>query len=207
MIMKLSLYVLAFALLTSCGESKQTTKNAANTTAQATTTNETTTTTVTTNTKVETKAKSNMQEGMLVGEFIKADLEQEAFASWFNSGYSSYSPSEEAMNTIKKNISDYEIVAFMGTWCPDSRRETPKVFKILDEAGYDMSKLTFYGVNRQKSTNENIEKDFDLNRVPTVIFLKDGKEVNRFVEYPRETIEEDFAKIVSGKEYKNSYAE
>jgi thiol-disulfide isomerase/thioredoxin len=156
---------------------------------------------------VETKTKSNMQQGMLVGEFDKADLEQEAFSKWFNEGYNEFNPSAEAMATIKKNISDYEIIAFMGTWCPDSRRETPKVFKILDDAGYDMSNLTFYGVNRQKTTTDNIEKEFDLNRVPTVIFLKDGKEVNRFVEYPRESIEEDFAKIVSGEEYKNSYAD
>jgi len=142
---------------------------------------------------------------MLIGEFDKKDLEQDAFSKWFNSGYSEFNPSEEAMKTIKKNIGDYEIIAFMGTWCPDSRRETPKVFKILDEAGYDMSKLTFYGVNRQKTTTDNIEKEYSLNRVPTVIFLKDGKEVNRFVEYPRESIEEDFAKIVSGEAYKDSY--
>ena len=204
--MKLSLYFLAFAFLTSCGESKQTTNSSASRTQEATTTTQTTTNTVTKSTEVETKANSNMQQGMLVGEFDKADLEQEAFASWFNSGYSSYTPSEAAMKTIKENISDYEIVAFMGTWCPDSRRETPKVFKILDEANYDMSKLTFYGVNRQKTTTDNIEKEYNLNRVPTIIFLKDGKEVNRFVESPRETIEEDFAKIVSGAAYKDSYS-
>ena len=40
------------------------------------------------------------------------------------------------------------------------------------------------------------------------IFYKDGEEVNRFVEYSQgESIEEAIAKIVSGKEYKNSYAE
>ncbi|RKS43430.1 thiol-disulfide isomerase/thioredoxin [Gillisia mitskevichiae] len=197
--MKISLYLLAFAFLASCGNASKTTN-----------TTESTTTSASTNSSpevaVEVETKSNMQQGMLVGEFNKADLEQEAFSKWFNDGYNEFNPSPEAMATIKKNISDYEIVAFMGTWCPDSRRETPKVFKILEEAGYDMSKLTFYGVNRQKTTTDNIEKEFELNRVPTVIFLKDGKEVNRFVEYPRESIEEDFAKIVSGEEYKNSYA-
>jgi thiol-disulfide isomerase/thioredoxin len=199
--MKISLYLLAFAFLASCGNTSKTTN-----TSTTTTTTTSSSTSSSSEMAVETKTKSNMQEGMLVGEFDKADLEQEAFSKWFNEGYSEFNPSEEAMATIRENISDYEIVAFMGTWCPDSRRETPKVFKILDEAGYNLSNLTFYGVNRQKTTTDNIEKEFDLNRVPTVIFLKDGKEVNRFVEYPRETIEEDFAKIVSGEEYKNSYA-
>jgi thiol-disulfide isomerase/thioredoxin len=199
--MKISLYLLAFTFLASCGNSNKTT----NTT--ATTTTSTTSSSTSSSSEMAVETKSNMQQGMLVGEFDKADLEQEAFSKWFNEGYNEFNPSAEAMATIKKNISDYEIIAFMGTWCPDSRRETPKVFKILDDAGYDMSNLTFYGVNRQKTTTDNIEKEFDLNRVPTVIFLKDGKEVNRFVEYPRESIEEDFAKIVSGEEYKNSYAD
>ncbi|WP_026837778.1 thioredoxin family protein [Gillisia sp. JM1] len=198
--MKISLYLLAFAFLASCGNSNKTTNTAATNTTSSSISSSS-------EMAVETKTKSNMQQGMLVGEFDKADLEQEAFSKWFNEGYNEFNPSAEAMATIKKNISDYEIIAFMGTWCPDSRRETPKVFKILDEAGYDMSNLTFYGVNRQKTTTDNIEKEFDLNRVPTVIFLKDGKEVNRFVEYPRESIEEDFAKIVSGEDYKNSYVD
>lgn len=191
--MKFTLYLLAFSFLASCGNSNT------KTTSSSTASNSS-------EMAVETQTKSNMQDGMLIGKFDKADLEQAEFSTWFNEGYNDFSPNAEAMATIKENISDYEIVAFMGTWCPDSRRETPKVFKILEEAGYDMSKLTFYGVNRQKTTTNNIEKEFNLNRVPTVIFLKDGKEVNRFVEYPKESIEEDFAKIVSGKEYKNSYA-
>lgn len=205
--MKISLYFLVFCFLTSCGNTSQSAKMSTKANTEVSSTSQSSSTTSSSEMKVITETKSNMQNGMLVGEFDKADLEQESFSKWFNEGYTGFNPSSEAMTTIKNNISDYEIVAFMGTWCPDSRREVPKIFKILDESGYDMSKLTFYGVNRQKTTTGNIEKEFDLNRVPTVIFLKDGKEVNRFVEYPRESIEEDFAKIVSGKEYKNSYAD
>lgn len=202
--MKFSLYLLAFTFLASCGNTSTTTKSSSGTNTAAATTNQTPSSSISSEMSVE--KKSNMQQGMLIGKFDKADLQQAEFSKWFNAGYGEFNPKAEAMTTIKENISDYEIVAFMGTWCPDSRREVPKVFKILDEAGYDMAKLTFYGVNRQKTTTANIEKEFDLDRVPTIVFLKDGKEVNRFVEYPRESIEEDFAKIVSGEDYKNSYA-
>jgi len=204
--MKISLYLLAFGFLASCGNTSETSKTSTKTNTEISSSSQSSTTS-SSGMKVETETRSNMQNGMLVGKFEKADLEQEAFSKWFNEGYAEFDPSSDAMTTIKNNISDYEIIAFMGTWCPDSRRETPKIFKILEEAGYDMSKLTLYGVNRQKTTTGNIEKEFNLNKVPTVIFLKDGKEVNRFVEYPRESIEEDFAKIVSGKEYKDSYAD
>lgn len=35
--------------------------------------------------------------------------------------------------------------------------------------------------------------EYKLERIPTFILLKDGKEVHRVVEYPNETIEKDFA--------------
>ena len=142
---------------------------------------------------------------MLIGKFTKEDLQKGPHARWFNNGYTNFNPSDEAIETIKNNISEYELMVFMGTWCVDSRREIPKLFKILDEAGYDLSKLTIIGVDRNKVTPEKTEADWDIDWVPTLIFMKDGKEVNRFVEYSRNSIEEDIANIVTGQEYKNSY--
>jgi len=189
--MKITIAAIFFSLLTSCGNTNETTKSQKE---QAEVT-------------AKEKPTPEIQNGMLLGEFSKEDLQKEPFANWFNSGYDKLSPKEEAMETIKNNISNYEIVAYMGTWCPDSRRETPKLFKILDKAGYDLDKLTIYGVDHSKTTKGKTEEQWNVKRVPTIIFLKDGKEVNRFVEYPKESIEEDIAKIVSGEEYSNSYAQ
>lgn len=184
----MSLYIFILAFIASCGNTNEPSK---------TTTSEETTP------KVE--QSNEEQQSMIVGKFEKEDLQKGDFASWFNSGYEGFDPSDESMETIKNNISEYEIVGFMGTWCPDSRREVPQFFKILDEAGYDLSKLTMVGVTRNKSTPENLEEGYDMERVPTFIFMKDGKEVNRYVEYARESIEADIAKIVSGEDYKHSY--
>ena len=193
--MKMYLFILILAFISSCGNTNETTKinSPAPSSSEAVTPPEN---------KV-TPAPQNM----IVGKFKKDDLQQEPFASWFNKGYEEFTPSPEAMETIKKHISDYEIVGFVGTWCPDSRREIPKFYKILEDAGYDMSKLTMVGVTRGKSTPENLEEGYDMHRVPTFIFMKDGKEVNRFVEYAAESTEDDIAKIVSGAGYKNSYAQ
>lgn len=188
----MSLYILILAFITSCGNSNESTSNE---TAQ----NEVTETSVITSGNEE-------QQEMLVGKFTKEDLQTGPYEQWFTQGYEGYTPSEEALETIKNNISEYEIVGFMGTWCPDSRREVPKFFKLLDEAGYDLNKLTMIGVNRSKSTPENLEEGYNMSRVPTFIFMKDGKEVNRFVEYPQASMEEDIAKIVTEEEYSNSYA-
>ncbi|MDT0691053.1 thioredoxin family protein [Salegentibacter sp. F188] len=147
------------------------------------------------------------QKDMLLGEFQREELKEEPFSRWFEAGYSDFDPNDEAMQTIKENISDYEITLVMGTWCVDSKRETPKFFKILDEANYDTEKLTSIAVDTNKSTPGDIQEELNVEMVPTIIFYKDGKEVNRFVEYPQESIEEDIAKIVSGEEYSHPYAQ
>ncbi|MDX1544005.1 MAG: thioredoxin family protein [Christiangramia sp.] len=151
---------------------------------------------------------SEIQKDMLLGEFSKEDLKQKPFVTWFEPEYERFSPNEESMNSIKENISDYEIKLLMGTWCGDSRREVPKFLKLLDKSNYDYNKIEMVAVDHNKTTPSNIEKELDVHHVPTIIFYKDGKEVNRFVEYPQEeSIEEDIAMIVSGKKYKNSYAD
>lgn len=190
----MNLLILILAFITSCGNSTDST-DSANATTPETTIPETT----------EENVADAEQQQMLVGKLSKEDLQEEPYAKWFNNNYEKFGASEEAMETIKNNISDYEIVAFMGTWCADSKREVPKFYKILDEANYDLSKLTLIGVDRAKNSPENIEEEWNVSMVPTFIILKDGKEVNRFVEFPVETIEEDLAKIVSGEEYSHSY--
>lgn len=153
----------------------------------------------------EVEAVEEEQTGILVGEIEEKDLRQEPFTSWFAPGYESYTPSAEALETIEENIDDYQIKVFMGTWCGDSKREVPKFFKLLDKVGYDKSKLVVYAVTYNKTLPSGLAKEYDINYVPTIIFLKDGKEVDRFVEYAQESLEADIAKIVSGQEYKDPY--
>ena len=183
----MSLYILILAFITSCGNNNNTVK------------------TVDKDISPVTVENSEEQQEMLIGKFTKEDLQKAPYESWFKSEYDNFKPSAEAMETIKNNISDYEIMVFLGTWCGDSKREVPKLLKILDEVGYDLSNLTMVGVSRNKTTPEKLEEGWDINMVPSILFIKDGKEINRFVEYPRESIEDDIAKIVSDQGYKHSY--
>ena len=158
--------------------------------------------------RVDNKVEKNIQKDMLLGEFSKEDLEKKPFSSWYESGYENFSPEEESMETIKQNIGDFEIKVLMGTWCGDSKREIPKLIKILDKSDYNYENLNMVAVDYNKTTPSKIEEELNVHRVPTIIFYKNGQEVNRFVEYPQEEgIEEDIAKIVSGKKYKDSYAD
>jgi thioredoxin-related protein len=60
-------------------------------------------------------------------------------------------------------------------------------------------------LNRAKETPNNLQEGYNITNVPTFIFYKKGKEIGRFVEFPRETLEKGILKIVSGKPYKHSY--
>ncbi|HKL36605.1 MAG TPA: thioredoxin family protein [Salegentibacter sp.] len=143
---------------------------------------------------------------MLLGEFTKADLEKSPYSRWFTPGYENYKPEEEALKTIKKNIGDYEILLFMGTWCGDSRYIVPKFFKLLDAVDFNEENLTSIAVNYAKKAPGDLDEEYKIHRVPTIIFLKNGKEVNRFVEYSIESLEEDIARIVERKEYTDPYS-
>lgn len=152
--------------------------------------------------------EAEAQSDILLGEFEKKDLQKKPFVTWFEPGYKNFTPDEKSMQTIKENIGEYEIKLLMGTWCGDSRRQVPEFLKLLDKADYNYSKLEMVAVDYNKNTPSKIEEKLDVHHVPTIIFYKNGKEVNRFVEYPQEeSIEEDIAKIVGGESYKNSYAD
>lgn len=157
--------------------------------------------------KNEKPQDAEIQKDMLLGKFDKEDLEQKPFSSWYEAAYKEFNPNSSSIETIKENIKDYEIKLLMGTWCGDSKREVPKFLKILDKTDYDYNNLEMVAVDYNKTTPSRIEETLDVHHVPTIIFYKNGKEVNRFVEYSQgESIEEDIAKIVSGEGYENSYA-
>ncbi|AMC10987.1 hypothetical protein Lupro_06880 [Lutibacter profundi] len=145
------------------------------------------------------------EEGNLIGNVNKANFLQEPYTDWFSPNYNNYKTNKETINKLKPLLKGISIKAFMGTWCSDSQEQTPAFYKILDEVGFNYKNLELVAVNRDRETPNNLQKGYDVERVPTLIFYKDGKEIGRFVEFPRETVESDILKIVSGKPYKHSY--
>ena len=152
----------------------------------------------------EVNAEKN-DRGYLIGIVNKESFTDDAYKSWFDSRYEEYTTDKEVIEQLKDEINNFKIKGFMGTWCGDSRREVPRFYKILEETGFNEDYFELISVGRNKRTPDNLQEGYNLIRVPTFIFLKNDKEVGRFVEYPRETIEKDILKIVQGKSYKHSY--
>ena len=148
---------------------------------------------------------SENDAGNLVGIANKDSFIQKPYNDWFTPNYEDYTLDEVTIEQLKPQLKKITIKAFMGTWCGDSQDQIPVFYKILDEVGFKYSNLEMIAVNRSKQTPDNLQEGYNIERVPTFIFYKNGKEIGRFVEYPRETVEEDILKIVSGKPYKHSY--
>ena len=145
------------------------------------------------------------KSGDLIGVANKESFNQAPYNSWFTQKFDSYKPDATTVSSLEVALKNVTIKGFMGTWCGDSRRETPHFYKILEASNFNFKNLELITVNRSKRTPDNLQEGLDIIRVPTFIFYKDGKELGRYVEYAKESLEKDMLKIVSGEAYKHSY--
>lgn len=98
-----------------------------------------------------------------------------------------------------KNHENIQFILFTAAWCSDSRVGTPKIIKLLGMTGHYPLKFTMYGLDREKSEPAGNNYIYNIERVPTLIILLNGKEIGRIVEYPQESWEQDIAEIISSK--------
>jgi len=143
----------------------------------------------------------------LVGSIDKLALLEAPYGRWFKKNHSSYSPDKSSIEALAKTLNGIQVKAFMGTWCHDSQREVPRLYKILESSNFDLSNLDLVSLSSDKKTPNGLEEGLNIERTPTFIFLKDGVEIGRIVETPRDSLENDILKIISGQEYKHSYQE
>lgn len=151
----------------------------------------------------------NAQE-MIIGKTSTEALKSVPHKEWYNEEYNSFSPNQGIIKELKHLFKkqDFEVEVYFGSWCSDSQREVPHLIKILKEAKFDFDNLRLIGVDRDKQVPDTSEEErarLNITNVPTIIVYQDGRELNRFVEYPQETLEEDLLKIFSKKAYKHSY--
>ena len=151
----------------------------------------------------------NTKTPYLLGKIDKSGLEGEHYKSWFTKNYNDYQPNLAITEAISSTLKDFDIKLFMGTWCGDSKREVPKLYKILEWCNFPMDQLTVVAVSREpkmyKQSPQHEEAGLNIHRVPTFIFYKNGVEINRIVESPIGTLEEDIENIITVNTYKSNY--
>lgn len=122
---------------------------------------------------------------MLLGHQLKEQFLKAPYADWYVKEHDEYALDQKAIDQLKKDkINSYNLIVFMGTWCEDSHRDFPRLMKILEELKYPDNKLTIIAVNRKKESPTGDEGRYNIQKVPTIIVEKYGKEIGRIIEMP-----------------------
>ena len=130
------------------------------------------------------KDEKHPEVTVLKGIISKYALQNDStFNNWYNSNQSIYDPPKDIVNAMEAAKDKFQFVIFGGTWCEDTQFILPRFFKLQEQSGFPDQRISFFGVNRAKQTLGNLAAAFNITNVPTIIVMKDGKEVGRVVEY------------------------
>ena len=137
---------------------------------------------------------------VLKGFITKQELATDTAFTWFAQNQQGYTPDQNALQLLKTNRDSVNILAFGGTWCGDTKYILPKFYLLADAAGLSPDRITLLGVDRSKKTIQHLSEVFGITNVPTIIVMKNGKEVGRVVEYGHTGLfDKDLAEILSKK--------
>ena len=119
----------------------------------------------------------------------------------------SYEVSTDMVDALADGGGEIDIICVLGTWCSDSRREVPRLWKILDLMGADAFEMEMIAVGRSDAPEaldweaENgvvpgYRSRYDIEYVPTFIIMDAGLEIGRIIETPETSLEADLAMIL-----------
>jgi tetratricopeptide (TPR) repeat protein len=149
------------------------------------------------------------QGSSLVGPVTKADLRTAPFSEWFDGQYSRYQPPAAAVESLRPALAGVSIEAYFGVWCGDSKRQIPRLLRLLDLAGFDERNVTLIGLSDQpmrfKQAPANPEAKRQVHRTPTIVVVRAGTEIGRVVETPSTSLEADLLAILGGQPPKPKY--
>lgn len=124
-------------------------------------------------------------EKILKGIISRDLLENDTAFKWYAVNSKGYTPHDLAVSAIKNYGDSIRLIVFMGTWCEDSHVIIPRLFNLLDAAAFSRERISLIGADRQKKTLGFLAEGLNIINVPTILIMKNGKEVGRIVEYGR----------------------
>jgi thiol-disulfide isomerase/thioredoxin len=108
-----------------------------------------------------------------------------------------YNPKNKAIKALSNELAGYKLLVFLGTWCEDSHRMIPQLYKVLKLANYPMENLSLDALDRDKLDKNGKAPPYEITRVPTIVVLKNGTEIGRITEMPDKSVEQDLLKIIN----------
>ncbi|MEJ2534792.1 MAG: thioredoxin family protein [Gammaproteobacteria bacterium] len=135
------------------------------------------------------------KEVILTGELGFEDLRQQP---GYDDNFAAYEPDPELVSALQEVETATELVAIIGTWCPDCHRETPRLARILEEVNNPAITIRYIGIDRTRTDPQGLAMAYDFQRIPTIMVFQGGEEIGRIVESPEVTLEHDLVRILEG---------
>lgn len=141
------------------------------------------------------------EEQPLVGTVTRAELEAHR-PDWV-AALVEAEPDAGAAQELLAVEPGASVTVYLGTWCSDSKRELPRLWRALDDAGvFDEADLPFdleyVAVGRDKTEPAGRAAAAGIEYVPTFVVARGGEEVGRVVEISPNGIELDLLALLTG---------
>jgi len=150
-----------------------------------------------------TGVASAEERPILLGKVTRADLNTAPYSEWFDGQYTRYQPDAASIERLRPLLAGASIEAYFGTWCGDSRRQVPRLVRLLDLAGSDEQRLSLTALSDRpmefKQAPGHPEAKRYIHRTPTLVILREGREIGRVVETPAVSLEADLLAILEGR--------
>ncbi len=138
-------------------------------------------------------------KGDLMGTISRSELDAQNY-EWMAKGElaaaKEFHHRKKDIATLKYSLKGVEIEVYFGSWCGDSKEHVPTFLTLMDSLRPEGAKeISMVALDRKKmhpgfTNSRNIEK------LPTFVFLKGGKEIGRIVETPTKSVLDDTLAIV-----------
>jgi thiol-disulfide isomerase/thioredoxin len=123
------------------------------------------------------------QDKILKGIITRDLIANDTSFKWYGQNQAGYKPNEVTTKALKAKSAELQLIVFGGTWCSDTKYILPKLFALTDAATFSQDRITLIGVDRNKKTISHLSEALGVINVPTIIVMKEGKEIGRVVEY------------------------
>jgi thiol-disulfide isomerase/thioredoxin len=147
-------------------------------------------------TSPESKVKSRMPNPPeLLGPVKRPAIDA---LDWMEKGYA------KALAEIKTSFPREKIQAafegtqlkvYLGSWCSDSHEYVPVFLALADYSGLPQENVSFVALDQRK-THPGFKNEWNVTRLPTFIFFRDGRESGRITESPKTSIPVDSLEVL-----------
>lgn len=129
---------------------------------------------------------------VLIGKVAREHLED---SIWFKENYQEAIIAPGSLEEVDKYGDGVSIEIYFGSWCDDSQYWVPAFFGLIEMTGFKDS-IQLIALPRSKTGEETLKLKEPIDRVPSFVFWRNGKEIGRIIESPEVSLAKDMIVIL-----------